>query len=249
MPELDDPARRNDRQRRAARALVSGRAARAWRRRDLGLGRFGQTVARELTFLGHDVLALDTNERIVQAIADDVTRAIQTDFTDEDALDELGLDKIDTAIVAVSSNIEASILTTVLLQRLGVRRIVAEAGNELHGSILERLGVSRVVFPEREMGLRVAHSFAAAGVLDYFDVAPGYGFARVPVTEPLAGRTLGALDLPHTYGVTPISLLRSGTVTLNPGDSEVLREADELIVAGLDEDLERLPGRDVARTR
>jgi trk system potassium uptake protein len=114
----------------------------------LGLGRFGQTVARELTFLGHDVLALDTNERIVQAIADDVTRAIQTDFTDEDALDELGLDKIDTAIVAVSSNIEASILTTVLLQRLGVRRIVAEAGNELHGSILERLGVSRVASPD-----------------------------------------------------------------------------------------------------
>jgi trk system potassium uptake protein TrkA len=107
------------------------------------LGRFGQAVARELTRLGYDVLALDSNERIVQSVADDVTQAVQANFADEDALNELGLGNFDTAIVAVSTNLEASILTTVLLQRLGVRRIVAKASNELHGSILERLGVSR----------------------------------------------------------------------------------------------------------
>jgi trk system potassium uptake protein TrkA len=215
----------------------------------LGLGRFGQTVARELTRLGHDVLALDSNERIVQAVSDDVTHAVQMDFTDEDALSELGLGKFDTAIVAVSTNLEASILTSVLLQRLGVRRIVAKAANQLHGSILEQLGVSRVVYPEHEMGLRVAHSFAAPGVLDYFDVAPGYGFARLPVTGPIAGKPLGALDLHTTYRVTPLTLLRRGTVTLNPNASEVLREGDELIVAGLDEDLERLPARMTATDR
>jgi trk system potassium uptake protein TrkA len=207
------------------------------------MGRFGQTVARELTRLGHDVLALDSNERIIQAIADDVTHAVQADITDEDALTELGLGKFDTAIVAVSTNIEASVLTTVLLLRLGVRRIVAKAANELHGSILEQLGVSRVVYPELETGLRVAHSFAALGVLDYLDVAPGYGFARVPVTEPLEGKSLEELDLQSTYGVTPLALHRGGTVTLNPSASEVLRGSDELIVAGLDEDLERLPAR------
>ena len=133
----------------------------------LGLGRFGQAVARELTRLGHDVLALDSNERIVQDISDDITHAVQTDFTDEEALNQLGLGSFDTAIVAVSTNLESSILTTVLLQRLGVRRIIAKAGSELHGSILQRLSVSRVVYPEHEMGLRVAHSFAAPGVLDY----------------------------------------------------------------------------------
>jgi trk system potassium uptake protein TrkA len=207
----------------------------------LGLGRFGETVARELTRLGHDVLAIDSNERVVQAVADHVTHAVQADSTDEDELNELGLSRFDTAIVAVSGSLEASILTTVLLKRLGVRRIVAKAANELHGSILEELGVSRAVHPEREMGLRVAHSFAAPGVLDYFDVAPGYGFARVPATELLVGKTLGALDLQRTYGVTAIALHRSGTVTLNPAPAEVLREDDELIVAGLDEDLERLP--------
>jgi trk system potassium uptake protein TrkA len=207
----------------------------------LGLGRFGQTVARELTRLGHDVLAVDSNARIVQAIADDVTHAVQTDFTDEDALIELGLGTYDTAIVAVSTNLESSILTTVLLQRLGVRRIVAKAADELHGSILQRLGVSRVVYPEHETGLRVAHSFAAPGVHDYFDVAPGYGFARVSVSEPLAGRTLGALDLQNTCRVAALALHRGGTVTLDPGPSEMLQAGDELIVAGLDEDLERFP--------
>jgi len=207
----------------------------------LGLGRFGQTVARELTRLGHDVLALDTNERTVQEVADDVTRAVQTDFTDEDALVELGVGKVDAAIVAVSTNLEASILTTVLLQRLGVPRIIAKASTALHGSILERLGVSRVVYPEHEMGLSVAHTFAAPSVLDYFDVAPGYGFARVPIAEALAGSPLETLDLHTTYGLTVVALLRGGTVPLTPSPSELLRQADELVVAGTDDNLERLP--------
>jgi trk system potassium uptake protein len=208
----------------------------------MGLGRFGQSVARELTRLGHEVLALDLNERLVQEVADDVTQAVQVDMTDQDALIELGLGNFDTAIVAVSS-LEASILATVLLQRLGVRRIVAKAANELHGSILEQLGVSRVVYPEHEIGLSVAHSFGAPGVLDYLDVAPGYGIARIRVPESLVNKPLGAVDLQNTYGVTPLALHRAGTVTLNPSASEVLSDSDELIVAGLDEDLERLPAR------
>jgi trk system potassium uptake protein TrkA len=206
----------------------------------LGLGRFGQTVARELARLGHDVLALDMNERLVQEVADDVTHAVQTDFTDEEALSALGLGKYDTAIVAVSTNLESSILTTVLLQRLGVRRIVAKAANELHGSILQRLGVSRVVYPEREIGLRVAHSFSAPGVSDYLNVAPGYGFARVSVPQALVGKPLATLDLQNAFGITPVALHRGGGVTLNPAASEVLRQADELVIAGLDENLERL---------
>jgi trk system potassium uptake protein TrkA len=208
----------------------------------LGLGRFGKAVARELTRLGHDVLAVDSNERIVQAVSDQVTHAVQADFTDADTLRELGLGSFETAIVAVASSLEVSILTTVLLRQLGVRRIVAEAANDLHGSILKQVGANRVVYPERETGIRVAHSFAAPGVRDYLDVAPGYGIARVVVTHPLAGKPLSELDLRGTCGVTPVALHRQGTVTINPHSSETLRVGDELIVAGLDEDLERLPG-------
>ena len=215
----------------------------------LGLGRFGQTVARELTRIGHDVLAIDCNERVVQDIAADVTQAVEADMTNQDTLRDMGVARFDVAIVAISSSLETSILTTVVLKRLGVQRIVAKAATELHGSILEQLGVSRVVHPDREMGLQVAHSFAAPGVLDYFDVAPGYGFARVGVAELLAGKQLGALDVQDTYGVALIALRRGNTVTLNPQPAEVLRATDELIVAGLDEDLERLPALVDVKTR
>jgi trk system potassium uptake protein TrkA len=122
-----------------------------------------------------------------------------------------------------------------------VKRILAKAANELHGSILEQVGASRVIYPERETGIRVAHSFAAAAVRDYFDIAPGYGFARVVVNEPWAGKSLGELDLGRTCGLTAMALYRGGGVTLNPEPSEVLRAGDQLTLAGLDEDLERLP--------
>ncbi len=205
-----------------------------------GLGRFGQAVARELTRLGHDVLAVDASEKAVQAVAEDVTHAVQADVTDLNALRELGVADFDTAIVGVSSDIEASILATVLLRQLGVRRIVAKAASELHGSILQQVGATRVVYPERETGVRLAHSFAAPGVRDYLDAAPGYGFARVPA-DGFAGKSLADLDL-SKHGVSVIALYRSGRVTLNPLSSEVLQAGDELIVAGLDEDLEQLPG-------
>jgi trk system potassium uptake protein len=207
----------------------------------LGLGRFGLAVAGELTRLGHEVLAVDSGERVVQEVVGEVTHAVQADITDEDALRELGLGDFDAAIIAVSSNLEASILATVLVQRLGVKRIVAKAANPLHGSILQRVGATRVVYPERETGVRVAHSFAATGVRDYLDVAPGYGFARLPVSDALVGSSLGQADLRRAYAVTVVALHRSGEVTLNPLPSEVLRAGDELIVAGRDEDLERLP--------
>jgi trk system potassium uptake protein TrkA len=207
----------------------------------LGLGRFGQAVARELTRLGHDVLAVDSSERIVQEISEDVTHAVEADATDSDVLRELGIGEFDTVIVAISSNLEASILATVLARRLGARRIVAKAANTLHGSILEQVGAQRVIYPEHETGVRLAHSFAAPGVRDYLDVAPGYGLARIQVAEPLAGQTLGAANLPGTCQLTPIALYRDGRVSLNPHSSEVLRPGDALVVAGLDEDLERLP--------
>jgi trk system potassium uptake protein TrkA len=208
----------------------------------LGLGRFGASVARELTRLGHDVLALDANERVIQDVADEVTHAVQVDVTDEDALRELGLGAFETAIVGISSDLEASILATVLLKRLGVRRIVAKAANDLHGSILHQVGATRVVLPERETGVRVAHSFGAPGVSDYLDVAPGYGVARVLVAPEFLGRTLGDVDLGTLCGVTVAALRHGDRVIVNPPPTEVLRAGDELIVLGLDENLERLPG-------
>lgn len=212
----------------------------------LGLGRFGQAVALELTRIGHDVLAVDRDEKVIQAIADDVTHAVQADITDAEALAALGLAEFDTVVVAASESLEVSIMATVLLQRMGVRRIIAKAAHDLHGSILEQVGAMRVVYPERETGFRVAHSFGAPGVRDYLDIAPGYGIAQVAIAPDWAGTTLGALDLPATCKLAVVALTRAGSVTLDPDVSEVLRLGDSLIVAGLDEDLERLPNRAAA---
>ena len=207
----------------------------------LGLGRFGQAVAVELTRLGHDVLAVDRDERVVQSIADEVTHAVQADVTDPDALDALGLADFDTAIVAVSESLEASIMATVLLRRIGVQRIIAKAAHDLHGSILEQVGAMRVVYPERETGFRVAHSFGAPGVQDYLDAAPGYGIARVAVPPGWVGKTIGEVDLPGSCRLTVLAVTRAGSIVLSPSSDEGLRAGDALIVAGLDEDLERLP--------
>jgi trk system potassium uptake protein TrkA len=217
---------------------------RAKRRRQvavLGLGRFGSAVARELASLGHEVLAVDASERVAQDLANEVTHAAQADITDREALSALGLSEFDAVIVGVSSDLQVSILATVLLRRLGVKRIVAKAANELHGSILEEVGASRVVYPERETGFRLAHSFAAPGVRDYLDVAPGYGLARIAVAESRVGKSLSELDLQKSCGVTAVLISRGGDVIVGPPASETVRAGDALIVAGLDEDLERVP--------
>jgi trk system potassium uptake protein TrkA len=214
----------------------------------LGLGRFGSAVARELTRLGHEVLGVDRSEQAVQETAADVTHAAQADVTHERTLQELGLGDFDAAVVAISSNLEASILATVLCRRVGVRRIIARAGSALHAVILEQVGATRVVSPEHETGVRLARSFAAPAVQDYLDVAPGYGIARVAVAAGLAGKRLAEVEFPldapdsPAARLTTIALVRGGTVLLNPEPAEVAQVGDAVIVAGRDEDLARLPG-------
>jgi trk system potassium uptake protein len=212
----------------------------------LGLGRFGAAVARELTLLGHDVLAVDSDQRVVQGIADEVTQAAQADITDRDALTQLGIGSFDATVIGVTESLETSILATVLVKQLGVSQIVAKAANELHGQILRQVGATQTIYPETETASRVAHSFAARSVEAYFGVAPGYGIARVPVANtPMAGKSLGELNLDRTCHVTVIAITRKDVVTLSPTDAEVVHAGDELVVAGFDGDLERIPGRTI----
>lgn len=211
----------------------------------LGLGRFGSAVARELAKLGHEVLAVDSSEKIAQDLGNEVTHAAQADITDEETLAALGLRDFDTVIVGVSSDLQVSILATVLLRRLGVKRIVAKAANELHGSILQEVGANRVVHPERETGYRLAHSFAAPGVTDYLDVAPDYGIARIAVAESWVGKQLGEIDTEKSCGVIVMVITRDGHAIASPSATERLRPGDTLIVAGPDENLERLPSADL----
>ena len=208
----------------------------------IGIGRFGSAVARELERLGHQVLAVDRDEQRVTDIAPDVTHALQLDASDEDALRAAGAGDFSTAIVAISSDAEPSIFATMVLKRLGVRTVIAKAGSVLHGEILARVGADRVVNPERETGIGLAHSFNVPNVIDYLDVAPSFGIEKLNPPASFVGRTLGELDLKGRLGLTPVALRRGREVFVNPATTERIVEGDELILIGRDEKLERLRG-------
>lgn len=208
----------------------------------IGLGRFGSAVARELERLGHQVLAIDRDEELVNDIAPDVTHALQLDAADEGALRSAGAGDFQTAIVAISSDAEPSIFATMVLKRLGVRNVIAKAGSQLHGEILSRVGADRVVLPERETGLRLAHSFNVPNVIDYLDVAPNFGIEKIRPPASFIGKSLGELDLKTRLGLTPIALRRGQQVFVNPAREERVAEGDELILIGRDDKLDQLRG-------
>jgi trk system potassium uptake protein TrkA len=206
----------------------------------IGLGRFGTAAARELMALGHEVLAVDVDEARVNEVAPDVTHAVQVDASDEAALRGIGAGDFEHAIVAISSATEPSIFATMALKNLGVRNVIAKAGTTLHGAILERVGADRVIYPEREMGARVAHAFSIPNVIDYLDVAPGFGIVRIRPPESWVGRTLRELDLPARLSLTPVALHRGANVVVNPHRDERLSAADDLILIGRDDKLAAL---------
>jgi trk system potassium uptake protein TrkA len=208
----------------------------------IGLGRFGSALARELERLGHEVMAVDRSEQRVNDVAPDVTHALQLDASEEDALRAAGAGDFNTAIVAISSDAEPSIFATMVLKRLGVRTVISKAGSVLHGEILARVGADRVVFPERETGLRLAHSFNVPNVIDYLDVAPNFGMEKIRPPKSFIGKTLGELDLKGRLGLTPIVLRRAQHVFVNPAREERVAEGDELILIGRDEKLDQLRG-------
>ena len=208
----------------------------------LGLGRFGSAVARELERLGHEVLAIDANEQAVNDIARDVTHAMQMDASDETALRAAGAENFHTAIVAISSKAEPSIFATMVLKRLGVRTVIAKAGDQLHAEILARVGADRVILPEQETGARLAHSFNVPNVIDYLDVGPSFGIEKVRPPASFIGKALGDLDLKNRMGVTPIAIRRGQNVIINPAREERVAEGDELILIGRDDKLDELRG-------
>ena len=149
----------------------------------IGLGRFGASVAHTLFQLGYDVLGMDTDEKVVQAILGQVTYAVQGDSTNETTLKELGVTNFDAAIVAIGSNMQSSLMTSVLLATLDVPLIVARAKDQLHGNTLQRIGVHKVIYPEQEMGEFVAHSLFNPDVLEYMDLTPDFGISKIRLPD------------------------------------------------------------------
>jgi trk system potassium uptake protein TrkA len=212
----------------------------------IGLGRFGAAVATTLSTLGHEVVGIDAREDSVAALADAIEQAIQLDATDTKALRAAGIQSFEVAVVSIGENIESSLLVVMQLKELGIPTIVAKAVTPIHGRILEKLGVSRVIFPEREMAVRLAHSLASPNVLDYIEFSAGYSIAEVPAPETFVGQTLRQLELRPRFGMTLIALKRrhgakgEEKTTIAPGAEEVIRTGDVLALLGSNEQLEAL---------
>lgn len=212
----------------------------------IGLGRFGSAMAMTLTDLGHDVIGVDGDEARVQQLADVITHALQIDATDEKALRAAGIQDVDVAVVSIGENIESSLLVVMLLRELGIETIVAKAVTPLHGRILEKLGVSRVIFPEREMAIRIAHSLVMPNVIDYIELSRDFSIVEVPAPVAFVGRTLKQLELRPRLGLTLIAIKRhsdggAGVVTnIAPAADETIRDGDVLALLGSNERLHQL---------
>lgn len=197
----------------------------------IGLGRFGGQVAASLTRLGHEVLAIDEDEHIVQRWSDRLAQVVQADSTDEDALRQLGVADLPRAIVAIGTDIEASVLTVLALTELGVKEIWAKAITSKHGKILASVGANHVVYPEAAMGDRVAHMITGR-MLDFIEFDDGYAIAKVRAPKEAIGKTLAESALRTKYGITVVGVKMTGSdFTYARADTVVDRGA-LLIVAG-----------------
>ncbi|MGN1003880.1 MAG: potassium channel family protein [Oscillospiraceae bacterium] len=211
----------------------------------IGLGRFGTAVAVELCKLGHEVLAIDTNESIIQAIADKVTHAAAGDAADPAVLKALGVRNYDCAIVAAAKDVGESALITLSLKDLGVPKVVCKAKDATHKRVLERIGADRVIIPEQESGIKLAQGLARSNVLNFIELSEDYGIVEVDPPEAWFGKTLLELNVRARYDVTVIAVHQKGEekMAVAPGANYVFHPGDTAVVLGRYEDINRLNER------
>jgi trk system potassium uptake protein len=197
----------------------------------IGLGRFGRALATTLTSLGHEVLGIDTSERIVQSCAPKMTHVVRADATDIEVLRQLGAADFPSAVVAIGNDIQASILATYALVDLKVPRIWAKAITAEHGAILERVGAHRVVFPEREMGVRVAHTMVGRTV-DYIELDEDFALIETQAPRDIVGRTLKDARVRARHDVTVVCVKRPGGTFTYSTPETVVNAGDLVVVAG-----------------
>lgn len=206
----------------------------------IGLGRFGTSVAITLHKMGYEVLAIDNDEERVQEFSNEVTHVVQADTTDEETLAALGIRNFDVVIVAIGEDVQANILTTLQLKELGVPYIVSKASNKLHGKMLEKLGADRVVYPERDMGQRVAHNLVSSTVLDYIELSPSLNIMEVSVPQALVGKTLAETNLRAKYEINVVAIKRGDDIIVPPLPNEMIKAHDILVVVGSITGIQRL---------
>lgn len=206
----------------------------------IGLGRFGGSVCRELSREGMEVLAIDTVESKVNAFRNIASHAVIADSTDEIVLKELGIRNIDHVIVAIGENIQASILTTLMLKELGVQKITVKAQNDYHEKVLTKIGADQVIHPERDMGRKIAHSIISSNILDHLELSEDHSIVEIMASNKMVGRSLVDLDIRANYGCNVVAIKSSNKdINVSPVATEFIREGDTLVIIGADVDISR----------
>lgn len=208
----------------------------------IGIGRFGKAVAERLYELGHEVLAIDTDEDTIQKVSEKVTHAVTADATDENVLKSLGVRNFDVGVVAIGSDIQSSIIVTLMLKEMGVGYIVAKAQNDTHAKVLLKIGADRVVFPERDMGERVAHNLIGTNILEYIELSEEHSIIEFAALQSWIGKDLRDLNFRAKYGVTVVAMRNRNEegINVSPKADTEIREGDILIVVGSNDDLRKL---------
>lgn len=208
----------------------------------IGIGRFGKSIAASLNNLGYEVLAIDISEKRIQEIANDVTHAVQLDARDEETLKKLGVRNYDVAIVAIGDNIQSNILVSLMLKEIGVPTVIVKAKDALHGKVLEKIGVDRIIYPERDMGIRVAHSLASSSdLLDYIELSPEYGIVEIFAPKEFADKTIGKLNLRAKFGISVVAIKSAEEIIAAPGADAIIHQGDILVIIGPNNAIGNLP--------
>ena len=209
----------------------------------IGCGRFGYSGEKTLYSLGHDVLAIDQDEEKIQSISDQVTHAVEADANDENVLRSLGIRNFDVAVVSIGSDIQSSIMATLICKELGVKYVLCKAKNELQAKVLYKIGADRVVFPERDMGIRVAHNLVSQNVLEYIELDPHYSIAEIVTPSKWIGKTIGELDLRANYGINVMAVKHGMEINISPDALDTLKPGDILVVIGKNEQINKVEER------
>ncbi|MBM7692442.1 trk system potassium uptake protein TrkA [Peribacillus deserti] len=205
----------------------------------IGLGRFGGSICRELVEQGINVLAIDSDEERVNEFANIASHAVVGDTTDETVLKSLGIRNFDHVIVAIGENIQASILTTLILNELGVSNITVKAQNDYHEKVLKKIGADRIVHPERDMGKRIAHHLVHNNVLDYLAVSDEHSIVEIRAGKRLAGNSIIGLNVRARFGLNIVAIKRDKDIIVSPSAEETILDEDILIVIGADKDVNK----------
>ncbi|WP_394232681.1 potassium channel family protein [Niallia oryzisoli] len=205
----------------------------------IGLGRFGGSICRTFAEQGMEVMAIDNNEDRVNDYSAIASHAVVGDSTDEKVLKSLGIRNFDHVIVAIGDNIQASILTTIILKELGVKNITVKAQNDYHEKVLLKIGADHVVHPERDMGRRIANNMISNSVLDYLELSDEHSIVEIVASEKIDGQSILNLDIRAKYGINIVAIKRSNEIIVSPQANEIIHEQDILIVIGADADINR----------